>query len=497
MQSLPGDPVYSLDAVRALDRLAIEEGGIAGYELMNRAARFAFDEARRRWPAAQRFRVVCGGGNNGGDGLVFARLAAEEGFSVAVTLLAEPEALRGDASAAFEDLRAIGLAVDRGSDPIAADADVVIDALFGSGLSRPVTGEGAAAIAAINEHPGGVLSMDVPSGIDGDSGEALGSAVGADLTTTFVGRKAGLYMGDGRIAAGEIRYSDLGIPNALRARVDPRFLMLQRGALAQLLGPRPRDAHKGSFGHVLVIGGASGMSGAARLAGEAALRTGAGLVSVATHPDSVLPVSAGRPELMVRGIAGASDLDPLLDRATVIAIGPGLGTDDWAQALFAALFAAIRDSGLPTVLDADALNLLALDPRPMAGAVLTPHPGEAGRLLDGATADVQSDREAALADLVRRFEAIVVLKGAGTLVGSGDGPPWLSARGNPGMATGGSGDVLTGVIAALIAQGFTPGAAAMLGVELHALAGDRAAASGERGLAAGDLLDELRGCVNP
>jgi NAD(P)H-hydrate epimerase len=339
-----------------------------------------------------------------------------------------------------------------------------------------------------------VLALDIPSGLHADTGCILGSAVRAALTVTFIGLKQGLFTADGPDCCGELAFEGLEVPAAVYGwqllsarRIDwPRF--------ADLLPPRPRGAHKGRFGHVLVIGGDLGMAGASRLAGEAALRAGAGLVSVATRAEHVAALVAGRPELMVHGVSTPEDLRPLLGRATVVAVGPGLGRGAWGRALFGA---AVR-AGLPLVVDADALNLLAEGPRQLADGILTPHPGEAARLLGVTPADVHADRFAAAAALQERFGGVVVLKGAGSIVrGPGIRPPAVCSAGNPGMATAGVGDVLTGVIAGLLAQGLGADDAAEMGVCVHSAAGDRAAAAGERGLIASDLLGPLRALLNP
>src|SRR5690606_20156260 len=264
--------------------------------------------------------------------------------------------------------------------------------------------------------------------------------------------------------------------------------------LAAVLPPRPADAHKGLFGHVLVIGGNHGMAGAIRLAGEAALRGGAGRVTLATRPEHAVPLAAARPELMAAGVAGAAELAPLLARTTCCVIGPGLGQDAWAAGLLNAVLAA----ALPSVLDADALNLLAAAPVSLpAGAILTPHPGEAARLLGCAVAAVQADRLLAVQQLAVRYRAVAVLKGAGTLVAGPEEAPTVCPYGNPGMATAGMGDVLAGLIGALLAQGLAPAVAARAGVLAHALAGDLAADRQPRGLLAGDVLSRLRAVLNP
>lgn len=492
MQSLPAN-IYSVAAVRETDRVAIEESGVPGYTLMERAGAAAVNASRSRFPNAVRWQVICGAGNNGGDGFVVARLAAEAGIDVSVLTLVDPARLSGDAATAHKEFIAAGGSVMAWAGLLDAKADLIVDAILGSGLERDVAGEFAAAVAAINAHPAPVHAMDIATGIHGDTGAVMGSAVVADLTTTFVGLKAGLFLGSGPDFCGEIAFSDLEIDDECRANIKPVYQRIDQSLLKQTLPPRARDAHKGDFGHVLVVGGGPGMSGAARLCAEAALRAGAGRVSLATHPDHAALISAARPELMSHGISDADELLPLLDKVDVVAFGPGLGQSDWARELFAVVAA----SDHATVWDADGLNLLARAPDTRENRVITPHPGEAATLLELDTTAVQADRAMAVDALAGKYGGIAVLKGAGTLISSESGVPFLCTAGNPGMAAAGMGDVLTGIIAALIGQGLSLSVAARAGVELHARAGDLAAESGERGMLASDLIAALKGVANP
>ncbi|MFP4160471.1 MAG: NAD(P)H-hydrate dehydratase, partial [Ectothiorhodospira sp.] len=325
-------------------------------------------------------------------------------------------------------------------------------------------------------------------------GAVLGRAVRARATVTFIGLKRGLFTGEGREYGGQVHFDDLAVPAAVYGGMAPTAHRADAGGL-QHLPRRRRGAHKGDFGHVLVVGGAPGMPGAVRMAAEAAARVGAGLVSVATHAGHAALIPLARPEVMAHGVTVPGDLDPLLERATVVAVGPGLGQGDWGRALLERVLAWEG----PRVLDADALNLLAGAPQRRGDWVLTPHPGEAGRLLGWSTARVQADRPAAAAALQTRYGGVCVLKGSGTLVHDGHGLT-VCTGGNPGMASGGMGDVLTGVLAGAMAQGLadTPGETAVLGVCAHARAADAAAGEGgERGLLASDLFPCLRGVMNP
>jgi len=492
MQTLPAN-IYSVASVREIDRIAIEDNGLPGYTLMKRAGSAAVKAARKRYPKAMRWQVICGAGNNGGDGYVVARLAAQDGIVVSVLALVDPTALTGDAATAHADFVAEGGIVMLWEGELDSKADLLVDAILGSGLERDVTGGFAEVVAAVNAHPANVHAMDIATGIHGDTGAVMGCAIVANLTTTFVGLKAGQFLGSGPNYCGEITFADLEIDAQWYADLPAIYRRMDDELLATSLPPRPRGAHKGDFGHVVVVGGGQGMPGAARLCAEAALRAGAGLVTVATHPDHAALITTTRPELMSHGVLNTTDLTRLLEKADVIAFGPGLGQSDWARELYD----AVAETGKPTVWDADALNLLAATPGTLENRIITPHPGEAATLLGSSAAVVQADRPAALAALAEIYGGVAVLKGAGTLISSDTGAPFVCTSGNPGMAAAGMGDVLTGVIAALLAQGLAAADAASAGVELHARAGDAAAIGGERGMLASDLIRALPGVANP
>ena len=360
--------------------------------------------------------------------------------------------------------------------------------MFGSGLTRPVTGLYASAIQAINQSSAFVLAIDLPSGINADTGNVMGCAVRADVTVTFIALKQGLFTGQAADYCGKLVYDSLGLPAAIIATHAPSAVRVTQ----QRLAPRLRCSHKGNYGHVLIVGGEQGYSGAARLAGEAALRMGAGLVSIATRSSHASLLNINRPEFMCHGVETAEQLAPLLAKATVIAIGTGLGQSDWARELLT----AVLSSGKALVIDADALNLLAQEPKMNPDWILTPHPAEAARLLNCTTAEVQQDRFAAATALQKKYQSVVILKGSGTLIASSNNIA-VSNTGNAGMASGGMGDVLTGVIAGLVAQGLNLEQAAQQGVYLHGYAADCAAQKdGERGLLASDLLPYLRLGIN-
>jgi ADP-dependent NAD(P)H-hydrate dehydratase / NAD(P)H-hydrate epimerase len=483
--------LYTTAQVRALDQNAINELGIPGPVLMQRAAQAASGVLRARWPQARGIAVLCGSGNNGGDGFLLAKIARESGMNVTVVALGAAETTDDAGKARSEWLATGGEILPPASLP--EDADVYVDALFGTGLSRAVDGMAEKLIGRVNAFQRPVLALDVPSGLNADTGGVLGVAVRAQATITFVAHKRGLFTGAAPAYCGEVILDRLDLPDAMYTSSQPDAKLLDVDGMTSWLPPRARDANKGNCGHVLAIGGDHGMGGAIRLAGEAALRVGAGLVSVATRANHVSALNAARPELMAHGADTAQDLEPLIKGASVIALGPGLGQGAWSQELWHAALAA----GLPTLVDADALNLLAHTAVSLpAQTVITPHPGEAARLLDTDVAHVMRDRFAAARELARRYAAVAVLKGAGSLIAGPGGEVCVCPWGNPGMASGGMGDVLTGVIAGLLAQGLEPWRAACLGVALHARAGDVAAISGQAGLLASDLFEPLRSLRN-
>jgi NAD(P)H-hydrate epimerase len=479
-------PLYRPAQVRAMDELAIESLGVPAAELMERAGAAAWRVLQQRWPTARVVGVACGPGNNGGDGYVLARLARAAGCQVRV--LSPPGATPRTASArqALAQWRAVGGSV-AGFDGLLPDVDLWVDALYGIGLSRPPNEAARAMIERINGSRVPVLALDVPSGLDADTGHAAGAAVRATVTVSFIGAKRGLYTGMARDLDGEVLLDRLDLKIGAFDDILPAAWLCRPEGLARWLAPRHANAHKGEHGHVLCIGGEEGMGGAVRLCAEGALRTGVGLASVGTRRSGVAALVAARPEAMTHAVEDVEALAPLLARATVLAVGPGLGQGEWGRALYDAAVA----SGKPVVLDADALNLLALQPRRLPQAILTPHPGEAARLLGREKPEIQADRFDAAEALAQRFGCVVVLKGAGTIVAAID-------AGNPGMATGGMGDVLSGVIAALMAQGLPAFQAATAGALLHSAAGDAAArVGGERGLLPSDLFPHLRRMANP
>ncbi|MCP3866838.1 MAG: NAD(P)H-hydrate dehydratase [Gammaproteobacteria bacterium] len=485
--------LYRAEQVRNLDRAAIDGQGIPGLTLMERAGSAAFDLMRELWPSAEDITLLCGIGNNGGDGYVVARLALEAGFKPRMLVVGDPGRMRGDALTCAEAFQKQGGEFFR-FEALPRHTDIIVDGIFGTGLEREVAGRWRDALEAINRHRAPVLALDIPSGLNSDTGLIMGEAVRAQATISFVGLKQGAFTGEGPGCCGGVYFDSLDVPPVIYSSEIPASRRLDWLQQSSTLSPRPRQAHKGDFGHLLVVGGATGYSGAARLAGEAAARAGAGLVSIATHPAHALLLDVVCPELMCKGVESADSLTPFLERASVVAIGPGLGRSRWSTALLE----RVLDEEKPLVVDADALNLLAAAPVHRKNWILTPHPGEAARMLGCGTPDILGDRFSAAAELQHRYGGVVVLKGAGTLVRDDSSrPAGVCSDGNPGMASGGMGDTLTGIIGGLVAQGFDLGSSAELGVCLHGAAADHAAHAGERGLMAHDLLPEVRRLINP
>ncbi len=479
-------PLYRAESVRELDRQAIEEHGIDGYELMRRAGRRAFEILRARWPEAKSVSICCGGGNNGGDGYVIARLASDAGLAVQLIAMKPPGELAGTAARAAKDWLDMAGSIEGPGERLRGD--VIVDALLGTGLDRPVREDHARMIDHIEASGRPVLAVDVPSGLDADTGMPRGRCVRAAATVTFIGRKRGLYTGQAGRWCGSVHFDRLDTPASIEQSVKADATLLDAGLLRALLPTRRPDTHKGELGRTLIVGGNHGMAGAPVLAGRAALRTGSGLVTLATRAAHAALAPSLQPELMSHGVETLAELESLLEDSDVLALGPGLGRDDWARAVWKRSI----EQDCPLVVDADGLNLLAAEPTRRDNWILTPHPGEAARLLDTSVADVQADRFAAAACLAERFDAVVILKGHGSLVAGPGATVAVCPHGNPAMASAGMGDALTGIVASLLGQGLGPHDAACCGALVHALAGDRAA-RGQRQILASDLIAALAG----
>lgn len=520
-------PLFTAAQVRAIDQRLIA-AGTPGMTLMQRAAEAGLTALRLRWREVSAVIVVCGAGNNGGDGHVLAGLVRRTGTSVHLLQIGDPAGLTGDARQAADNAAALGVrAVAYTSQDLSAliaqyrnDAAVIVDAMLGTGFHGELSGDFADAAVQINASGQPVLAMDIPSGLHADTGHVNGVAVKASTTVTFIARKRGLYTGSGPGYAGDIVFDDCGADPAAVGAEAPAARTVAVSLIKSVLRPRDRSAHKGHAGSVLVIGGDAGFGGAAMMAAEAAARCGAGTVSLLTRPMHVPAMLARRPEIMVCGLdawQGDAGLlaKQLVEKATVLVIGPGLGQSAWSRQLLqnSMMWAVLLDK--PLVLDADALNLAAQDDRFWTESatvqqrkswIITPHPGEAARLLATTAGQVQADRFAAITQLQARTGTQCLLKGAGSLMAFA--PDTDSARdsaeqidvcteGNPGMASGGMGDILTGVIAALMAQGLSSADALRCGVCAHGEAADQAvSAIGERGLLATDLLPWLSRVLN-
>jgi len=477
--------LFTAAQVREIDARLIA-AGTSGFELMQRAAHAAWRALRRRWPQADTVTVLAGCGNNAGDGYLIAALAQRAGWTVKVLAVGDPQRLQGDAASAFVEARDAGVVIEAWSTDVPLQG-VLVDALLGTGLKGEVREPYAGAIAALNACGLPIMAVDLPSGLCADSGRMRGCAVRAELTVSFIGLKLGLFTGEGPAHVGALVFDDLQVDAAIVDQVGACAVRLREANLPRL-APRSPTAHKGSFGQVLVIGGDRGTGGAALLSAEAALRCGAGMVTLATRPEHVTAALVRRPEIMCSGVDSTYGLNALVQRADVLVIGPGLGQAPWGRSLLS-LAAQCR---VPQVWDADALNLLAeTDVEAPVDGLLTPHPGEAARLLHCTIAEVQADRPKAARELASRYGCTVVLKGAGSLIAAADGRLALCSHGHPAMASAGLGDVLAGVAGALLAQGLASFEAACLAVWLHAVAGERNGELG-RGLAAADLIPAIR-----
>lgn len=485
--------LYTAGQVRGIDHAAIHELGIAGYELMCRAGAAVVAAARRDFPSARRWLIMCGPGNNGGDGYVVARLATAAGIDVSVCSLVDTRGLRGDAALAYTDWFETGGEAITWPMTENIRYDLALDALLGTGIDRTVSGDFRQAINWLNQLDCPKLAIDIASGINADTGCVMGCAVQANTSMTFVGRKRGMYTADGPDCCGPVLFDDLGVPAQASAQYAAEAgMLLDSGFIAEVIRPRSRNSHKGNFGHVYAVGGIKGMSGAIRLCGEAALRSGAGRVTLATDPAHAGLVNLDRPELMVRATDGDNQWISALNEDAVIALGPGLGETAWSESLFR----GCMDTRLSMVVDADGLNLLAKqsqsEPVKRNNWVLTPHPAEAARLLNCKVADIQKDRVNSATTLAKRYGASVILKGCGTVIADQTGEYAICPLGNPGMSTAGSGDVLTGIVAALLGQGLSCYEAARASVLAHAMAGDFATEDvGEMSMIAGDIIDYL------
>ena len=496
--------LYSASETRKIDNLAIKEKEISGYSLMQTAAEFSLDVILREFNPVEELIIFCSKGKNSGDGLLLGSFAKEFGLEVTVVMSNNPNELKGVSKKAFAEMKEskVKTVSNKSIEKLkVSDKAVIVDALIGTGLKGNLRKNIKDSILALNKLgvklP--VLSLDIPSGVNPDTGNVDDICVYADITATFVAQKKGCFTSIGKKASGEVIYSDLEIPKRIFAKVASKSNVIDYEDSISRVVYREQDAHKGNFGHVLVIGGDKGLGGAGLLSSRAAVYSGAGLTSLVTRPEHVIASLVSCPEVMVKGVDSGQDLEEHLVKPNVIAIGPGLGQSAWSEQMVQRVFWEAEKRDISVIMDADALNLLTtlkLSSNLPKKLILTPHPGEASRLLNTTVTEIESDRFSAAAKIQKKFNATVVLKGSGTIIcnqSSGTQKWGICGSGNPGMATGGMGDVLTGIIAGILAQGLTLKDAAEAGVDLHAKAADQASLEfGEAGLTSSDIINELR-----
>ena len=455
--------LYQREQVYRLDQQTMQLDGQSSQSLMLKAATATWNAIQQRWPDSRHIVIFAGAGNNGGDAFAIACLARQEGKQISLFMIGE-EARQSQESAYYRKSW-----VDLGGEILSwsgqcPDCDIIIDGLLGIGCNKALDSSWQSWVSEINASPAIRVSIDIPSGLNANTGNAMPAAIRADLSVSFIGRKVGCWLSDGPDFCGELLFDDLGISSSAVASESAVCHIMNDGNI-ELPKARLHNTHKNQLGHILVVGGDKGMSGAVRLAAMAALRSGAGLVSVCIHPENYTAIAAADPELMV---AGWEDLDRLLERATVVVVGPGLGQTDKACQLLDQLTSCQK----PMLIDADALQVDFLNKLQSTQTVITPHPGEAARLMNCSAAQIQQDRIQAMQVLTERWAGACVLKGSGSLVGQRDMPMSLCANGHAGMATAGSGDVLVGMIAGYMGQGLSELQAARCGVYLHASSAD-------------------------
>ena len=493
--NFPQDVLFDAKSVAQLDRTVIDTHGVPGIVLMKRAGRAALSELLDTFGVPTSLTIFCGSGNNAGDGYIVGALAAAKNIPVQIVELATK--LSADASKAKQFAQQAGVNFADFSQVTEVTSGVIVDGLLGTGFDGDLRQPYIDAIQLINASGLPVLALDIPSGLHADTGHVADVAVKADLTVTFIGAKQGLFSAQGPAVCGDITYDSLDVPGQVFEQVTATAKLLDLFELMDCLPPLSIDGHKNLRGHAMVIGGDQGFGGAAILAAEACLQIGAGVTSLATRPEHIAPMLVRQPEVMACPVVSGQELEPLLSRPNVLVVGPGLGRSPWSEQLLQKAVAA----GLPMVLDADGLNILAdgrVVPNPDGSQwVLTPHAGEAARLLGVSVAEVQADRYGAVRLLQEKYSGVVLLKGPGTLIAGPDKITQVCTYGNPAMATAGMGDILSGIIGGLMAQGCDAQTATELGCCLHSSAADLTAQEqGSRGLVASDLLPRIRSLLN-
>jgi ADP-dependent NAD(P)H-hydrate dehydratase / NAD(P)H-hydrate epimerase len=497
--SFSGFPKYchSKASTRKIEKAAIDDLDIAELTLMQRAGKAAAKIIKNRYNLKGRnIFIFCGHGNNGGDGYVLANLLHKERFKVIIIQLGDVNK-QSDAASEARDF-----AIDHGAEELTANDDfaisrddLIIDAMLGIGLTGNVRQEYAENIEKINQTKAKIVSLDIPTGLCADTGKILGSCIKADLTVSFITLKQGMLLGSGREYCGKIEYNNLDLYPELFEEIPGEFEIINLKEITKILPKRKTNCHKGDFGHILVIGGNENMAGAPLLSGLAALRSGAGKVTIATKRQHIAIITSHSPELMAAACEDQATLAQLIDNADVLVIGPGLGQDEWAKMMLTTCL----KSDKVKIIDADALNLIATGKfDKITNAVFTPHLKEAARLLNVELSEILSDKTAALNKLLQKYQNVMVLKGNASLVKAADNDAtYICTYGNPGMAIAGMGDALTGVIAALIGQNVSAVDAARLAVAIHGRAGDLVAKTiGERGLLVSDLIELLPNVIN-
>ncbi|MBI1912540.1 MAG: NAD(P)H-hydrate dehydratase [Deltaproteobacteria bacterium] len=504
--------------IQSMDRAAVEDYGISGLQLMENAGRGLAEIIKRELSGIQnpQVAILAGKGNNGGDGFVAARHLKNSGISAYVLSLSKMEEIKGDAGSNASSWHKMGGEIFplstkqdlKNFENELRGSDIIVDAIFGTGLSSKVLGIHAEVINHLNSLNKKVIAVDIPSGIDATTGSVLGCAVKAYLTVTMAMPKLGLYVYPGRSYAGRVETVDIGIPSKL-LDTDLKWNLITEDDLRKILKPRVPDSHKGLYGHLLVVAGSTGMTGAAYMAGISAMRVGAGLTTVAV-PESLNPIMEVKttevmtkplPETESRtvGLVSLEKVKEIMEGKDALVIGPGVGNSEDIYNLIKAVIKVVKT---PLVIDADGLNSIAGHPEIFKDlateVILTPHPGEMARLLDVRTSDVQADRVGSATRVAKQTGATVVLKGAGTVIADPKGKIFINPTGNPGLATGGTGDILAGMIGGLLAQGYSAIEASTAAAYMHGLAGDelKNAQGGEIGMIATDLLAFIPKIIN-
>ncbi|MCP4272487.1 MAG: NAD(P)H-hydrate dehydratase [Gammaproteobacteria bacterium] len=491
-------PLYTAAEIKSIEQQAARTGGYPMYQLMEKAGLACWQYLQQHWQEARKITIICGKGNNAGDGFVLARIAVDAGKVVQLLTVEAEAEYKGDALIAYQAMIDQGIQPQVFSKQLLADQDLIVDAILGTGLKGVLRENYLQVIEAINHSMkidwAPVLSIDIPSGLESDTGFANPVAINATITLTFIALKSGMVTSFARAYCGSIHLEQLGIDDELFQQFSPVAWIDSTNKLIHNLPKRSEVSHKGDHGHLLLLGGDYGFGGAILMSAIAAARCGVGMLTILTRDAHVAPILSQCPEAMIRSVSGADDpvLKKLLDSVDAVVIGPGLGQEDWGVGLLK----IICKTELPILIDADALNILARHQCQNTHWVMTPHPGEAGRLLDQPTSQIQQDRYLAAKELQKKYSGVVVLKGAGSLIIDQQQRITVCNEGNPGMATAGMGDILSGIIGSLLAQGIESHLAARTGVALHARAGDLAAEKGQKGLMATDLIEPLRLLVN-